>query len=353
MESVIQQPAYLVSRVAARLGTVCALSVALSIPSIATADTLVLQNGDRLTGEVAEFKQGGLRFKTGYAGELKISSDRIVSLGTDGPVTIKYKAGGYTTGRLVASPRETVTVERAGGTVTRPIRLGEIERIYPGTEVRTGLEWSGAVNLGLTERSGNTKSRDWHADGIITGEGEEDRVTFEGEFNREITEGDTTADDFMLAAQHDHFVSKRTYFYTNAQIEQDEPQNLNLRTTVGTGGGYELIKTDRTKLSVEAGPAYIHEDLIQGEDHGYFAGRWAVNFEYAVWEFAKFFHKHEGRTEFEDAGNTVIDSSTGFRFPFSDGFMLTAKADLDWDSQPPPGATSLDKTYLLTVGYTW
>lgn len=98
----------------------------------------------------------------------------------------------------------------------------------------------------------------------------------------------------------------------------------------------------------------VNEDVERGEDHGYLAARWAVNFEHDVWDdFAQLFHKHEGHADIEDTGNTLVDSSTGIRFPLSSGFLLTAKADLDWDSQPPEDATSLDKTYLITVGYQW
>lgn len=323
------------------------------VPGLASADTLILRNGDRVTGEIADFRDGALHFKTEYAGSLTIPARNILALATDRLVTLRYTSGGYTTGILVASPEGTVRLQGSSGTQTRPIRFREISRIYPGTDVRRGLDWSGSANIGATERSGNTDNRSWHVDSTIEGRGEEDRVRLEGEFNREITEEATTQDNFLISAQHDHFATRRTYFYTNAKLEQDQLQNLALRTTVGTGAGHQVIETARTKLSVEAGPAYIHEDLETGTDRGFVAGRWAVNFEYRPWDFATLFHRHDGKVEIDNAGNTFIDSTTGVRFPLSDGFMLIARADIDWDSEPPPEATSMDKTFLLTVGYHW
>ena len=57
--------------------------------------------------------------------------------------------------------------------------------------------------------------------------------------------------------------------------------------------------------------------------------------------------------DLENTGNIFVESTTGFRFPLGNGFNLTTQADIDWDREPEPGVSSVDKTYLLTVGYSW
>lgn len=318
------------------------------------ADTLTLRNGDRLSGEIVGLKDGTVRFKTGYAGVVKVPAREISGMASDKPVTVRFGSGGYSTGTLIPTYPGMVQLQGVKGAVGGAVKIAEVAEIHPGTQIERGFKWSGRVNLGATQRSGNTDTRSFHFDGAIKGESEEDRLRFEGKMNKEFSGDERTQDDFTIFAQHDHFLSKAFYFYTNVKFARNEPQDLNLRTTLGTGAGWQVIRSDKTNLSLEAGPSYVNENNDTAPDNDFIAGRWAVNFDHYVWDkYAQFFHKHEGTVDLEDTGNVFIDSSTGLRFPLSDGFNLTAQADIDWDSEPPPGTSGTDKTYLLTVGYTW
>lgn len=317
------------------------------------ADTLTLRNGDRLTGEVVLLKDGVLSFRTGYADLLKIAAGEIAGLETDGLVTVRYDGGGYSTGRLSSAKDGTVTVAGARGGSPR-VAVEDISEIHPGSEIPRGFRWSGRANFGATQRSGNTDTRSVHVDAAIRGRAEKDRLRLEGSMNKEFDRSKRTQDDFSLFAQHDRFVSKALYLYTNVKFAGDDLQDLNLRTSIGTGAGWQVVESKRTNLSLEAGPTYVNENFETGTDRDYVAGRWAVIFDRYVWEeIAQFFHKHEGTVDLEQAGNVLIDSSTGVRFPLSDGFNFTIQADVDWDSEPEPGVSSTDKTYLLTAGYSW
>lgn len=334
-----------VAACAAAAMSFCALS--------SSADVLSLRNGDRITGSVEGLRDGTLRFRSQYGATLKFPVADVAGLWTDGPVTVRYKSGGYRTGRLAVDYAGVIRIDD-GRSAPAPVRLDSLARLSQGTETASGFRWNGRVNLGAQQQSGNTDTKGIHADAEITGRSEKDRIRFRGDFNREFDDGSRTEDDFTLFAQHDHFVRKKLYFYTNAKLERDRPQSLTLRTTVGTGAGWQAIDNDRTSLSLEAGPAYSREDLEPGEDTDFISARWAVNLDHALWQdIATFFHNQEGLYDLEESGNVFIDSSTGLRFPLSDGFNLTAQVDLDWDSEPPPEASSLDKKYMLTVGYSW
>ena len=325
----------------------------LFIPPLA-ADVLTLRNGDRLSGEVVRLKDGALNFKTGYAGILNVPAEEVVGLTTDKVVTVRYISGGYKTGRLITSYGGTVQIEGLQGGYGDAISMDAIAEIHPGRQIPRGFRWSGRVNIGAIQRSGNTDTRNLHGDTAIRGRSEEDRLRFEGSINKEFNDDERTQDDFTVFAQHDHFVSKSIYFFTNATVNRNEPQDLTLRTIIGTGGGWQVVESDQTNFSLEAGPSYVNEDFETGDDRDFLAGRWAVDFDRYLWdEFVQLFHNHQGTFDIEDTGNAFIESSTGFRFPLGRGFNLTAQADVAWDSEPEPDVSSVDKTYLLTVGYSW
>lgn len=318
------------------------------------ADVLTLRNGDRLSGEVVRLKGGALSFRTGYSGVLNVPAGEVVGLTTDKVVTVRYRSGGYRTGRLITSYGGSVRIEGVQGGYGNAIGMDAIAEIYPGREIPRGFQWSGRLNLGATQRSGNTDTRSVHGDTAIKGRSEEDRLRFEGSINKEFNEGERTQDDFTVFAQHDHFVSKSIYFFTNATVTRNEPQDLTLRTIIGTGAGWQVVESAKTNLSLEAGPSYVNEDFETGEDRDFVAGRWAVNFDHYLWDnFVQVFHNHEATVDMENTGNVFVKSSTGFRFPLGKGFNLTAQADVAWDSEPEPGVSSIDKTYLMTVGYSW
>lgn len=317
-------------------------------------DTLTLGNGDRLTGEIVGLKDGTLQFKTGYAGLLKVPAGKIGGLTSDEPVTVRFGAGGYATGTLVPTYGGMVQIRGLRGGLGSAVKVTEIAEIHPGQDIPRGFKWSGRVNLGATKRSGNTDTRSLHIDAAIKAESEKDRLRLEGTMNKEFSGSERTEDDFTLFAQHDHFFTKKLYFYTNVKFARNQPQDLTLRTTLGTGAGWQVIRSARTNLSLEAGPSYVNENYETAPDNDFVAGRWAVNFDQFIWrQLAQLFHTHEGTVDFEETGNVFIDSSTGLRFPLSDGFNLTLQADIDWDSDPAPGTSGTDKTYLLTVGYSW
>ena len=63
------------------------------IPTILRADTVVLKNGDRLTGTAVKLEGGKLTFKTAYADAIAIAWDQISSLKVDKPLVLPLDKG--------------------------------------------------------------------------------------------------------------------------------------------------------------------------------------------------------------------------------------------------------------------
>ena len=60
---------------------------------MATADELVMSNGDRLTGTILVKQGNTLRFKVSYAGELQIAWNQIASLKASQPLHLDLNEG--------------------------------------------------------------------------------------------------------------------------------------------------------------------------------------------------------------------------------------------------------------------
>ena len=77
---------------------------ALGHSSLALADTLIMQNGDRITGRLDSISGGKAVFETPYAGRILVSLEQIDALVTDDAYTVRIGDHRVWTG---ASPRKT------------------------------------------------------------------------------------------------------------------------------------------------------------------------------------------------------------------------------------------------------
>ena len=68
---------------------------ALAAPSL-YADTVVLKNGDKLTGTAVKLDGGKLTFKTAYADAIAITWDQVASLTTSQPMVLPTPKGNLT-----------------------------------------------------------------------------------------------------------------------------------------------------------------------------------------------------------------------------------------------------------------
>ncbi len=105
-----------------------ALLVLLAAPPAALAariDVIVLRNGDRVTGEVIQMRQGKLQLKTDDAGTLSIEWDKITAVTTAAQYDITLSNGTQLYGRMRPGTPYALEVVSDAGKVT-PISMAEV-----------------------------------------------------------------------------------------------------------------------------------------------------------------------------------------------------------------------------------
>ncbi len=315
------------------------------------ADEIVLKNGDKLTGKVVSMEKGKLIFNTSYAGNISIDWHSIKSVKTDAPATLILKNGMVIKGSLKPTKGNKVIIETASSLGAPEMDLAEVTAINP--ELLPGeMKLNGRTNVAIALRSGNTDTSTYRVDGEIQARAEKSRYTVGGEYNREEDDDETTVNNWLAYAKYDHFFSKKLYGYVNTVFKRDTMADLNLRSSVGIGLGYQVWESPKTNLSLEAGLSYVNEDYEKGSDDSYAAFRWAVNYDRFVWDdFLQFFHFHEGTIGLESTEDITIRSRTGFRMPLRHGFTATVQYNWDWDNTPAPGNDRVDEAFIIGVGY--
>lgn len=330
--------------------TFLSICFACAMATGAVADQVVLKNGDRLTGEVVRKTEGNLVFKTKYAGEVTIDWAEVLKLETDAAVRLELGDGGQKVGKLGFEGVETV-VEDDGG--MKKIALEQIAAINPPEKPH--LKISGQLNFGLTQDRGNTDEDVLHVDGETTFRWPDDRLRFAFNGDFEKNDGERTKQEVDFLTLYDHFIDEKWFWANGLKLEHDDFADLNLRTTITSGVGYQFYETEQTELSVQGGPGYLWEDFDEANDQDYIVGLWALRFSHLIWPEWKLraFHNHNFTQSLEDTDDFIFESSTGVRVPLFGNFQTTFQFDYDHDNAPGEDADKDDYTYRLTAGYVW
>ncbi len=319
--------------------------------TISFADEIILKNGDRLSGKLVSMEEGKLIFNTSYAGDITVNWSEIKTIKTDGQAAILLNNGSLIKGALQPTKDNKVMVDTSSSLGTPPLDLGEVAAINPEL-LPQEVKLTGRADVAIALRSGNTDTSTYNLSGEIQARSKKSRYTLGGEYNREEDHDKTTVNNWLAYAKYDHFLTEKLYGYVNTVFEKDKMADLNLRSSIGLGLGYQVWESEKTNLALEAGLSYVNEDYDVGSDSNYAAFRWSVDFDRYIWDdFLQFFHFHEGTIGLEDTSDITIRSRTGLRMPLKNGFSANMQYNWDWDNTPAPGKDSVDEAFIVGLGY--
>lgn len=319
------------------------------------ADVVMLDDGSRLVGTIDQLTATEAQMSNTFAGNLNVPRGRIVGIETEAPVTVQLDDGAYLTARLTESEQGTLTLQVAE-TGTRAVDLGGVRGVYrddPQTlqQQRLAVRVSGDTNVGISLTSGNTDTENFRVDGRVITRTLKNRYTLTGEFNQEESEGVKIKENWNSLVKYDHFVSERWFWFNSASFESDQFKDLDLRSAIAAGMGYQFFETDDRILSVEFGPSYIDENFIEADDDRFFGSRWAVNYEQRLWNGLWVYHNQEGLLGLESTDDLTVRARTGLRMNVTERIIARVQTAVDWDRSPPPDSESTDLQHSLTIGY--
>ena len=328
------------------------LVIVLLISSNAFSDEVILNNGDRLSGEIVSKKDEILILKTSYAGEVKITWSEIEKVIADNPVHVVLNDERKVDGLIYVDQQNQQYLENTQGNM-EPLSIKQIVAINPPVEPK--FHNSGSMNFGVDIDRGNTDQDDYHVDADTEFRWPDDRITLAFEGDIEESDGRTTEQEAKFSSNYDHFINEKIYSTTGLLLEHDKFADLDLRTTLNSGIGYQILENSRTNLSIEASPAYLWENLDESEDEDYPIFLWRLQFDHYLFEKWKLqaFHMHRFLQILEDSSNYIFLSKSGFRIPLIENLQMTLQYNFDRDNEPAEGAEKNDRKTLVTLGYKW
>ncbi len=244
-------------------GLLSAIILVFVLPSQGWANTGVVyfQNGDRLTGEVKSLERGLLRFKTDATGTIAIEWDDIASISSVQNVQVETEEGLRFLGHLVRSEEQgKVTVETRSGRfeidAERVIEMTPIKETVIGRfdgVVTAGYDFTKAtevkqVNFGL-DLEYRTELRVFSLDLSATSS---DSV------------GIDSSQRTDLRFDYRRLRPNRWVTTGVVQLTRNDQLDIDLRTSIGAGGGRILRQSNSTELFIEGGLLLSRENIAGG-----------------------------------------------------------------------------------------
>jgi putative salt-induced outer membrane protein YdiY len=248
---------------------VAIFATAMALASVAGADTVMLKNGDRLTGTVEVSDGKDVTLKTDFAGEIKIQWSAVQELKTDKPIYVVTPDKKTVSGTVSTDGSNLIVHTANNGTVPVPlaqvtvVRSSDVETAYEKSLHPSLLEaWKGGASLGFAIARGNSETTN-----LTTGFNA-DRKTLHDELTfyeaslystNDQPGGATLANSILGGVKYDHNITKRLFVFVSADYAHDALQELNLRQIYSGGLGVHIINNPNTTFDFLAGVNYTRE----------------------------------------------------------------------------------------------
>lgn len=327
----------------ARLRALCICFVLVLLATAAFADEVRLKNGDRITGTVVTLSKGTLTFDTGH-GKIDLPWADVTSVTVTEPVIVTATGQPEQTFAIAMTPDGRIAV--APGTTLALTDVVGIRR------PQRPLTITGGANAGFLSTGGNTDVNSLRLDGEIVARAANNRYTGSGIVNHASDSGRETARNSTFAGRYDRFLSEQLYLNGSAIFTNDTFRDLDLRTAIGLGVGYQAASNALLKLGVEGGYGYVNERFATQPDKSYHAVRETVSLDITpIGPRVVLFHRNDGFFGVTGNDNLFVQTRNGVRVALFGGLVATLQYDLDYDRSPAPGRKTTDHALGITFGY--
>ena len=346
----------LMKRIGGRTFLFFVSAAAVFAPS-AAADTVKLDNGDRITGAVRKLAGGKLTIDTAYAGPIEIEWSAVSRLAGAGNFDIRTSAGRIYTGTI---ERADDKLSIAGVDGAQEIDINDVSGFAAVTEkpraafrenVKVGFDWGynltrGNASLTQSALGANAQYADskQKLSGIVT--------------SIRSRQGNAATNRHAGDARYDRFINERLFAYGLGGVERNSRKLLALRAKLGGGFGLKLVKDKATTVSLLGGANYSRENYFPGEAGANVSansGEGTAGLEITAVRF--------GGIEFASR-LLVFGSSTGsgrYRFEYDGSVRLPVFKNFSYglsfydryDSRPAVAVKKNDYGLISALGYTF
>jgi putative salt-induced outer membrane protein YdiY len=317
----------------------------------ALADEVILTNGDRLSGKIIDVRDGILTLETGYSEPVKVKFEAVEKMSSTEPVELHLTDGEVLKGKIITNTNRQAAVEAGPGREAVTVAFDTIAALNPPP--KEPVTWKGNITLGGNLKDGNSDSMNLSAGALAVRRSENDRFLINALYNRTEDNGVRTAENTYGQLKYDYFMSPKWYLYLNVDMLSDDFQDINFRTSVGPGFGYQVWDEENRALSLEAGVSYTSEDRDLGEDKNWISARLGVNFLYKLFDRVVFTDQFVIYPNLDDTGEYTLRNDAALVTDIGSNWAFRLGNIWERNSNPGPDLKKDDFTWILGLQYSF
>ena len=337
-----------------------------AFPTLACADVITFNNGDRLTGKLTSLHNGKLTFASDLAGSVTIGISTIRNLSTAAPVNLNFTDGTVITSTLADAAPGQFRTEPTDLLGAHTFTFADLTAINPPAKPKP--KWTGSITLGASSTHGSTFDETANLSLNAKRRSDTDRIGVYATYlaNRtrdsDTDEKQTTEENFTVGGKYDYFLTEKLYTYLSGRYKTDHIADLDHRIIAGLGLGYQWLESDNISFSTDAGFAELCEQytspnpltLVKETTR---TDEASLQLGYSLdWKIAKkitLSHHLTYYPSFADFADYFLTSDAELRAAINDSMFTSFKLVLDYDSTPADGVATTDTKYILGVGWNF
>lgn len=254
-------------------------------PIASAQETLVLANGDRLSGKLTAINGGSWVFQHPVAGAITIPRAEVLAYETLVPIAVRLADGTVAVGRFEVSGDSMRLVTGVAGTLPvipadlaavapvddlgslRPVRT--VGRFWPLTRF-----WRATAGFGFSSTTGNSRSRGFAGDLKIARDTPKDRIGAEFGHASTYSAGpgadvlEKVVEKYYASLRVDVFFSPRFFVFATTKQERDRFQGIDLRSNYQSGLGLQVTAGRNTDLRFFASGGMRREAFVTDSAFG-------------------------------------------------------------------------------------
>jgi putative salt-induced outer membrane protein YdiY len=319
---------------------------------LAAADSLVMQSGETILGEIKSLDRNVLVFSTDYSSsDFKIKWEEVAEAYSDRIFLVTDASGQRYFSSIHTDSSRHNHVLLDNGIDAKLIPLEEVVYIRPlKKDFRSRFDASLSVGYNLA------KANNLQQFSIRSNFGyDAERWNYKTSFNMVRSSQDEVDNvrrtDATIGVQY--FLPKDWFVLASSDFLQNDEQNLKLRITASGGVGKYLIHTNRTTLTLAAGIAWNNETYTRADlgTRNSAEGLGAIDlnmFNVGDLSIHSNLTIYPGITE---QGRIRSDFKFDVKYDLPLDFFVKAGTTFNYDNQPVAGASETDYVVQATFGW--
>lgn len=349
-------------------------AAALTSTAVVRGDTVVLTNGDRLTGEVIERTPTLVVLRHATLGRVGLPMEKVQSVTVDEPAApapaepapapaAKDTPAKQDAAPAASKPAPAAKVDAAQAkpppAKAKKAAAAKAQADQPNTEIVTEpgpierfmKEWDSKLAVGLNGASGDNELQNVYLRFSTKHQSDADRWLISAQWFYGKSNGDTTQNQVNADVTKDWLAKDNPwFFFVRGQYKRDQFRSWSHRTSGFGGAGYTFVKDDSVELNgrLGFGGTYEFGDVDEFTPEALFGGtimKWQINDRQTLAGELTWFPSLDD----EDQHRLVSKFWWKYALDVLDGLALKVGVENEYDSSPHADDDANDFKYYAAI----